>query len=72
MSRPLRIEYPDAYYHVINRGRGRQSIFHDEAYFTIFLQTLAEAHDRFGLEVHAYCLMTNHFHLLLKTPNPTS
>jgi hypothetical protein len=43
MSRLLRIEYPDAYYHVTNRGRGRQSIFHDEAYFTSFLQTLAEA-----------------------------
>jgi putative transposase len=68
MSRPLRIEYSDAYYHVMNRGRGRQSIFHDEVYFTSFLHTLAEAHDRFGLEVHAYCLMTNHFHLLLKTP----
>ena len=68
MTRPLRIEYEGAYYHVMNRGRGRQAIFHDEEYFNAFLNTLAEAHQRFGLEVHAYCLMSNHYHLLLKTP----
>ena len=68
MTRPLRIEYEGAYYHVMNRGRGRQTIFHDEAYFNAFLNTLAEAQQRFGLEVHAYCLMSNHYHLLLKTP----
>ena len=68
MCRPLRIEYPYAYYHVMNRGSGRQAIFHDEAYFQAFLQTLSESHERFGLEIHAYCLMTNHFHLLVKTP----
>ena len=66
MSRPLRIEYPDAYYHIMNRGR--QAIFHDEAYFQAFLQTLSEFHERLGLAIHAYCLMTNHFHLLVKTP----
>jgi REP element-mobilizing transposase RayT len=68
MSRPLRIEYPDAYYHVLNRGRGRQTIFEGENYFGEFLHTLSEAHDRFGLEIHAYCLMSNHYHLLVKTP----
>lgn len=68
MSRPLRIEYQDAYYHVMNRGRGRQVIFDGEDYFREFLHTLSEAHDRFGLQIHAYCLMSNHYHLLVKTP----
>lgn len=68
MSRPLRIEYEDAYYHVMNRGRGRKTIFHDERYFEAFLTTLSEASTRFGIEIHAYCLMTNHYHLLIKTP----
>ena len=68
MSRPLRIEYQDAYYHVMNRGRGKQVIFDGDGYFGEFLHTLTEAHDRFGLEIHAYCLMSNHYHLLVKTP----
>jgi len=68
MSRPQRIEYPDAYYHVMNRGRGRQKIFHDEAYYQAFLETIKEASSRFGMEVQAYCLMGNHYHLLIKTP----
>ncbi len=68
MVRPLRLEYEDAYYHVMNRGRGRQRIFHDSAYYQAFLQTLSEAHGRFGIEILCYCLMGNHYHLLLKTP----
>ena len=52
----------------MNRGRGRRAIFHGDAYFKAFLDTLAEAHERFRLEIHAYCLMGNHYHLLLKTP----
>ncbi len=68
MSRPLRIEYPDAYYHVMNRGRGRQNIFHSSNYYEAFLTTLAEAHQLFDLQIHAYCLMQNHYHLLIKTP----
>lgn len=68
MPRPLRIEYENAYYHVMNRGRARQKIFHGKAYFELFLLTLAEAHERFGLEVLCYCFMGNHYHLLVKTP----
>jgi len=68
MPRPLRIEYGNAYYHVMNRGRNRQKIFHDERYYAAFLATLAEAHQRFGIQVLSYCLMSNHYHLLLKTP----
>ena len=67
MPRPLRIEYENAYYHVMNRGAGRR-IFYGEEYYQAFLATLEEAHARFGLEVLAYCLMGNHYHLLVKTP----
>lgn len=68
MSRPLRIEFENAYYHVMNRGRGRQAVFYGEPYYAAFCQGLAEAHQRFGLEIHAYCLMGNHYHLLVRTP----
>ncbi len=68
MPRPTRVQYPDAFYHVMNRGRGRQTIFHDEAYFRAFLDTLAESHERFDAIIHTYCLMTNHYHLLVQTP----
>ena len=68
MPRPLRIEYENAYYHVMNRGRARQRIFHDEDYFEAFLTTLSEAHQRFRVEMLCYCLMRNHYHLLVKTP----
>lgn len=69
MPRAQRIEYENAYYHVMNRGRGRCMIFHGTAYYNAFLEGLREAHLRFGVEVQAYCLMGNHYHLLLKTPN---
>ena len=69
MPRPLRIEFENACYHVMNRGRGRQTIFHDERYYQAFLQGLSEAHQRFGLIIHAYCLMGNHYHLLVTTPH---
>jgi len=69
MPRPVRIEYEGACYHVMNRGRGRQPIFHATAYFQAFLDTLAEAHERFGVVIHGYCLMGNHYHLLLQTPH---
>ncbi len=68
MPRPLRIEYENAYYHVMNRGRGRQRIFPDDEYYSLFLELLAQAHRRFGLQVLCYCLMSNHYHLLVKTP----
>lgn len=68
MPRPIRIEYEHAFYHVMNRGRGHKLIFHGDEYYHAFLETLGEACNRFGSIVHAYCLMGNHYHLLIETP----
>ena len=67
MPRPLRIEYENAFYHVMNRGRAREIIFHNDTYYEAFLKTLEEASTRFECIIHAYCLMGNHYHLLLQT-----
>ena len=69
MPRPLRIEYENAFYHVMNRGRVRAMIFHDKRYYLAFLETLSEVHTRFNCIIHAYCLMGNHYHLLIETPD---
>ncbi len=69
MTRPLRIEYEGAWYHAMNRGRAREVIFPDDVAYAAFLTTLAEAVARFRIEVHAYCLMPNHYHLLIRTPH---
>ena len=69
MSRPLRIEFPNAYYHVMNRGAGRLPIFQQDDHRFLFLELLREIHGMFNVGVHAYCLMDNHYHLLLSTPN---
>ncbi|HEX9756822.1 MAG TPA: transposase, partial [Nitrospiria bacterium] len=68
MSRPLRIEYPDAYYHVMNRGLAYQKIFTDRVDRELFLNLLGECHQMWGIEVFAYCLMGNYYHVLLQTP----
>ncbi len=68
MSRPLRIEYENAWYHAMNRGAGKRLIFHKPKHYEMFLSLLQELHDRFHVEIHSYCLMPNHYHLLLHTP----
>lgn len=68
MSRPLRIEYPGAWYHVMNRGARHQDIFFNDTHRTLFLELLRELFEDYGIETHAYCLMDNHYHLLLHTP----
>jgi putative transposase len=68
MPRKLRVEYEGAIYHVLNRGDRRQPIFRREADRELFLQTLGEACRRTGWQVHALCLMSNHFHLVVETP----
>lgn len=70
MARPLRIEFPGAVYHVTSRGNARQDIVADDRDRAQFLTLLAHVIDRFGWRCHAYCLMDNHYHLLLETPQP--
>jgi REP element-mobilizing transposase RayT len=69
MARPLRIEYPGAFYHVISRGNARQKIFLSEDDKKRFLSFLETGVEPFGYRIHAYCLMDNHYHLLMETPN---
>jgi len=69
MSRPLRIEFAGALYHVTSRGDGQEDIYQDDDDRNIFLEVLAEAKDRFNWSIHAFCLMSNHYHLLIETPN---
>ena len=68
MSRPLRIEYPNAFYHVMNRGNNRQAIFLNDGDYGIFLKTLKETSHLLEIKILSFCLMTNHYHLLLCTP----
>lgn len=68
MARPLRIKYERAWYHVMNRGAAKKPIFHNAEQRQIFLEVLYNAHLKFKIEIHAYCLMTNHYHLLVHTP----
>ena len=68
MPRPARIQYENAFYHVMNRGRARRWIFHGDKYYEAFLNTLEESHERFEARFHAYCLMGNHYHLLVEIP----
>ena len=67
MPRPLRIEFPGACYHVMSRGNERKDIFRTPEDYELFLGILKDTIDRFNVLVHAWCLMPNHFHLLLET-----
>lgn len=69
MARPLRIEYPGAWYHVMNRGLARDDVFWTQEDGRRFLDLLGDLSRRFGVECHGYCLMSNHYHLLLHTPH---
>jgi putative transposase len=68
MARPLRIEYPGAFYHVTSRGNEKKDIFKSRRDREKFLSYLQSSVERYGALIHAYCLMTNHYHLLLETP----
>lgn len=68
MARPLRIEYPGAWYHVMNRGRRKEEIFQDDRDREMYLEVLDQTFRLFKIEIHAYSLMANHYHLLLCTP----
>ncbi len=68
MARPLRIEYPGAFYHVMNRGQSRRNIFMEDKGRQSFLDLLADIARLWKVKIYAYCLMDNHYHLLLSTP----
>ena len=70
MARPLRIEYPGAFYHVINRGNAGGHIFKNKRDKEKFLEYLEKAVERFSIVIHTYCLMDSHYHLLMETPEP--
>lgn len=68
MVRPLRLEYEGAFYHVTSRGNGRGNIFFSEGDYMRFLSYLKEAKEGYGIVSHGCVLMTNHYHLLIETP----
>jgi len=68
VSRPLRIEYPGAFYHVTSRGNERKTVFQSNRDREKYLSYLESAYERYGAVIHVYCLMGNHYHLLLETP----
>ena len=70
VARKLRIQFPGALYHVINRGNYRSDIFATEGAKGAFLECLDEACGKTGWRIHAWCLMSNHYHLAVETPEP--
>ncbi len=70
MSRPLRLEFVGALYHITSRGNDRKSIYFDETDFELFLGILEDVCESYHCTVYAYCLMSNHYHLLLETAEP--
>jgi REP-associated tyrosine transposase len=68
MARKLRVQYPGAIYHVMNRGDRREPIFTDDGERDLYLATLGEACEKTDWQIHAWCLMRNHFHLVVETP----
>jgi len=68
MARPLRVEFDGAIYHVTSRGNAREDIFDDDGDRKAFLETLGKVVNRFNWLCHAYCLMDNHYHLVIETP----
>src|ERR1041385_5628104 len=67
MARPLRIEYPGAVYHITTRGNARRAVFKDASDRALFLDPLQRVSERYHWLCHAYCLMDNHYHLVLET-----
>jgi len=68
MARKMRVEYEGAIYHIVSRGNGKQDIYRDVHDRKTFLKALEETCEKTGWRIHAYCLMNNHFHLCLQTP----
>ena len=68
MSRPLRIEYPGAWYHAMSRGRRKEKVFLKKKDYQTFIELLKEASELWTVNIAAFCLMPNHYHLLIQTP----
>ena len=68
MARPLRVNIEGGWYHITSRGQNRERIYYDARDRNRFLELLEEVSKRFGVEVHVYVLMANHYHLLIRTP----
>ena len=70
MARPLRPQFPGAVYHITARGNDRQNIYYDEKDYLRFLKMLGQTVKQYGWLCHGYCLMSNHYHIILETPEP--
>jgi putative transposase len=68
MGRPLRVEFPGALYHITSRGNEKKNIFRDHSDQTRFSAILQDYHDRFGILIHCFVLMNNHYHIVMETP----
>jgi len=68
MVRPLLIEYPGAWYHVMNRGRRGEDILSNAQDYVMFTELLMETSEMWNIRIAAYCLMPNHYHMLVQTP----
>jgi REP element-mobilizing transposase RayT len=68
LARPLRIQFENALYHVTSRGNGKAAIYDDDKDRHVFIKILASVVEQYAWVVYAYCLMSNHYHLLVKTP----
>jgi REP element-mobilizing transposase RayT len=70
MARPLRIEFPGAVYHITSRGNARQNIFFDDVDRQVFLKVLGNVVEKYNWLCHAFCLLDNHYHILVETLDP--
>lgn len=68
MTRPLRIEYSGAFYHITSRGNEKKNIFKNDTDYKKLLSYFETATERYKAVIHVYCIMSNHYHLLLETP----
>jgi putative transposase len=68
MPQPSRIKYPGAWYHIFNRSSGKKNIFNHPGFFELFLDILSLTIEKYKIEIHTYCIMPNHYHLLAYTP----
>src|SRR3989339_542686 len=70
MARPIRVQFSGATYHIMSRGNGRQNIFKDKKDYEKFLDVYEEVLKKYNIISYAYCLMPNHYHLFIETPDP--